>query len=83
MLGNIKDLYQLQSQAREMQKKLEGQTVEAESNGIKVVMTGKQEVVSVSLNPELSQAEQEKYLVEVLNEAVKKVQQLMAGMMMG
>jgi len=79
MLGNLKDLYQLQSQAREIQKKLEQETVEAESNGVKIIMNGNQKVLSVSLNSELSKEEQQEHLVQAFNDAVKKVQQLMTS----
>jgi len=82
MLGNLKDLYKLQSQAKEIQKKLADETIEVENNGIKIVMTGNQEVLSVEINPELSKEEQEKYLAQTFNDAIKKVQQLMANQMM-
>ena len=82
MFGNIKDLYQLQSQAKEIQKKLASEEITAENKGIAITMNGNQEVLSVIINSELSQEDQEKYLKESFNDAVKKIQQIMAGQMM-
>ena len=82
MLGNLKDLYQLQSKAREIQKKLAEETIEVEKDGIKIIMNGKQEVLSVEINDALSKQEQEEKLKELFNNAVQQVQQLMAKQMM-
>ena len=82
MLNNIKNLYQLQAKAREIQKKLSEETVESERSGIKITMNGKQEVLSIAINSELSKDDQEKYLRDVFNDCIKKVQQLMAKNMM-
>ncbi len=83
MFKNLKDLHQLQSRAKEIQKNLAQETVRVEEHGIKIIMTGNQEVVSVEINPELSKQDQEKYLAQAFNQAVKKVQSLMARQMMG
>ncbi len=82
MLNNLKNLYKLQSQAHEIQKQLANKSVEVENHGIKIVMDGNQKVLSVKIKSELSKEEQEKYLVEAFNEAIKKVQQLMASSVM-
>ncbi len=82
MFNQIKDLYKLKQQAGELQSMLANETVEAENKGVKIVMNGNQEVLSVALNPELAQEEQEKLLRETFNDAVKKVQRLMAEKMM-
>ncbi len=82
MFGQIKDMYKLKQQASELQSMLANETVEAENKGVKITMNGNQEVLGVVLNPQLSQEEQEKYLRETFNDAVKKVQRLMAEKMM-
>lgn len=79
---NLKDLYKLKKQAGEMQKKLEGETIEAENNGVKIIMNGKQEVISVEINPELSNSDQEESIKKTMNDCLKQVQQLMAKQMM-
>ncbi|HRY63230.1 MAG TPA: YbaB/EbfC family nucleoid-associated protein [Patescibacteria group bacterium] len=82
MFNQIKDLYKLKQQAGELQSMLAGETVEAENKGVKITMNGNQEVLNVIINPELSKEDQEKYLKETFNDAIKKVQQLMAQKMM-
>lgn len=83
MFNKLKDLNDLRKQAAEMQAKLGQETVEAENKGVKIVMNGNLEILAVTINPELNKEEQEKYLRETMNEAVKKVQRLMASKMMG
>lgn len=81
MFSNLKDLYQFQSQAKELQKKLANEIITVEKQGIQITMSGNQEVLSITVNTELSKTEQEKFLGELFNEAVKKIQQLMANKM--
>jgi len=83
MFGNLKNMHDLQSKAREIQKQLDNEIVETENHGIKIIMNGKQETISVEINPDLEKEEQEKYLRETFNDAIKKVQGLMANKMMG
>jgi len=83
MLDKLKDLNAMRKQASQMQAMLANEQVEAESNGIKIIMSGNQEVLEVKINPELNQEDQEKYLKETINDAIKKVQRLMANKMMG
>lgn len=82
MFNKLKDLSTLKKQASEIQKQLAEESVTAESHGVKVVMNGNQEVLSVEINPELGKEDQEKYLKEAFNDAVKKVQKVMAQKMM-
>jgi len=83
MFGNIKDLVQMQSRAKEIQKRLSEETVTAEKNGIKITMNGNQEVLSVEITSELNKENLESNLRDAFNDAVKKVQMLMAKEMMG
>lgn len=80
---NLKNLHDLQSKAREIQKQLDTETIEVENHGIKIIMNGKQEIISVTINSELSKDDQEKYLREAFNDGIKKIQSLMAKKMMG
>ena len=83
MFGQIKDLYKLKQQAGQLQAMLKDETATAEKGGVKITMNGNQEVIGVEINPDLPKEQQEKYLKEAFNEAVKKVQRLMAEKMMG
>lgn len=82
MLNNLKDLYQLQSKAREMQKKLADEVIEVAKDGIKIRMNGKQEILSIELPDNLSKSKQEENLKKLFNSAIQQVQQLMAKQMM-
>jgi DNA-binding protein YbaB len=82
MLGQLKDLKKMQSQAKELQKAMADKTIEVEKKGNKIVMDGNQEVVSVTLNPETSHQDLEKIMKDLVNDAVKKVQRMMATEMM-
>lgn len=82
MFNKLKDLSTLKKQANEMQKQLAEEIIEVENKGVKVVMNGNQEVLSVTINIELGKEDQEKYLKETFNDAVKKVQRVMAQKMM-
>lgn len=82
MFNQIKDLYQLQSRAKELKNVLATKEVIGESNGISITMNGSQEVLAVKLNPDLDKEAQEKNLINAFNDAINKVQKLMAEEMM-
>ncbi len=77
MFDQLKQLKQLKS----LQNKLEQEEAEEEKNGINVKVNGKMQILAVKLNPDLSQAEQEKLIVECANQAFKKVQSKAAQLM--
>ena len=83
MFNQLKDLYQLQSKAKEVQQKLASENVVVEENGITLTMNGSQEIVAIILPENFSKEDLEKNLPRVFNSAIKKVQMLMAKMMMG
>ena len=66
-LKNIRD------QAVQMQKQLQAEVIEVEENGIRVVMTGDQKVETVTID-----GKYEERLVNILNQAIKKSQQVAA-----
>ncbi|MDP2641261.1 MAG: YbaB/EbfC family nucleoid-associated protein [Candidatus Yanofskybacteria bacterium] len=65
-------------QIRELQKTLESDRREAEQNGVKVIITGSFEIVSVKLNPELSLEDQEQAVRGAYNQARKDIQSSLA-----
>lgn len=83
MLGQFKDLYKLRSQAKDIKKKLQKINIEAEQDGVIVVINGEQEVQEVRISDEaLNDKKQlEKSLVNCINKAVKKGQAVGADMM--
>ena len=69
-----------------MQQMVAGERVSAEKSGVKVTINGTLMVEEVSLNSDLSQADQERAIKEALNDANKKMQTQLAsklGGMMG
>jgi DNA-binding protein YbaB len=75
--GKLGDLNKLRQQAMQMQKNLAGQQITVEENGVKVVITGDQKILELTIqgigNPVLN---------EVLNKAVRKSQELAAKELM-
>ena len=87
LFGQAKDLYKLQKQAKKIKEELKNLHIEAEINGIAVVINGEQEVVEVRIAPELltaeNQAKLQGDLLTVFNKAVKKSQEVAAEKMRG
>jgi DNA-binding protein YbaB len=74
MFDKLKDLKKL----KDLESSLGNERVEKEKNGIKVVVNGKAEILSISLNSELSKEDQEKYLVDCINNASRDAKMIMA-----
>jgi DNA-binding protein YbaB len=77
MFEQIKQIKKLQ----EIQNALKNEKIENEKNGVKVFMNGKLEVEDVVLNADLSLDDQEKAVKDCFNEAMKKVQMVVAKKM--
>ncbi len=75
-LKQIQELKRLQNSMKQ-----ERETVQR--NGIAVTVNGTLEVESITLNPALSPVEQERVLVDCINEATRAIQKRMAKTMMG
>ena len=78
MFDNLKKIQQL----KKIKDSLEKEKIEIEKEGIKVIVNGKMEVEEIKLNPDLSQEEQERAIKNCINEAVKKIQMMVAQKMM-
>lgn len=74
MFDKLKDLKKL----KDLESSLGNERVEKEKNGITVVVNGKAEIISISLNPELDKENQEKYLKDCINEASRDAKMIMA-----
>lgn len=76
-LGKLGDMNKLRQQAMQMQKNLQGQQVVVEENGVRVVISGDQRIIELSIqgigNPVLN---------DVLNKAIRKSQELAAKELM-
>ena len=83
-LGNIlKQAQEIHSKISQLQEEMAGKKVEAGSGGgmVNVVMNGKQEVLSIQIDPEVVNREDVEMLqdliVAAVNEAIRKSQELM------
>lgn len=81
MFSKLKQFKDLRSQAKTMQDALGQETITEERNGVKIVLNGNMEVLSLTLNPSLNQDSQEDTVKKVINEAIKKTQRVMAKKM--
>ena len=85
MLDKLKDLYNLQKQARELQSRLAGERVEGVSRdgSFHVDLNGNQEVLSVSIseNVNLSREIMERNAKEAFSDALSKLKNLLASKM--
>lgn len=90
-MGNMgkmmKQVQKMQADMAKMQEELANKTVEATSGGgmVKVIANGKQEVVSIEINPEAVDPEDVEMLqdmvVAAVNEALRNAQEMMSGEM--
>ncbi|MEW5994940.1 MAG: YbaB/EbfC family nucleoid-associated protein [Candidatus Zixiibacteriota bacterium] len=89
-LGDMmKQVQQMQAKMERMQAELEKATVEATAGGgmVKVVVNGKHDIISVTIDPEVVDKEDVEMLqdliVAAVNQAHQKVQELQAEQMAG
>lgn len=84
MFTKLKQFKDLRNQAKELQQKLSEESVTVRSSGDKISLTmdGNLAITALSIDPELLSAEKKQRLEESLisahNEAVKKIQKIMA-----
>jgi nucleoid-associated protein EbfC len=78
-LNQIKDL---RAQAKDLQNQLAGESVTIEKHGVMINMDGNQKIVKLDINPELLAPDRKEklqnLLIEIHDDAIKKVQRLMA-----
>lgn len=84
LFGQAKDMYKLQKEAKKIKKELAKIHIFAESDGIKVTVSGDQTIIKVEITDEavLADAKKvEKAFVDAINRAMKKSQQVSAEKM--
>jgi|WetSurMetagenome_2_1015567.scaffolds.fasta_scaffold242982_2 DNA-binding protein YbaB len=74
MFDKLKDLKKL----KDLESSLGSEVLEKEKDGIKVVVNGRAEIVSISLNGELGKEKQEQVLKEIINDVSRDAKMLMA-----
>lgn len=81
MFNKLKQLKNLRSHAKTMQDALAIERVEEDRGGVKIIMNGNMEVLSVVLDNGLSKEATENGVKNCINETIKKAQRLMAKKM--
>lgn len=81
MFNKLKQIKDLRSQAKQMQSALSEESVTIEKDGNKLTMNGNLEVTEIIINKDLSQEKLQDSLRSCANDAIKKVQKLMARKM--
>ena len=83
MFTKLKQFQDLKNRAKQMQHTLEQETAEGSAGWgkVKIVMDGNQHVRSVTIDPEAMQdrTKLQEYIREATNDAVTKIQKIMAG----
>jgi DNA-binding YbaB/EbfC family protein len=80
----MKQAQKMQAQIAKVQEELAGKTIEASSGGgmVSVVVNGKQEVVSIKIEPEVIDSNDKEMLqdlvVAAVNEALRKSQEMVS-----
>jgi len=74
MFDKLKQMQEMKN----LQDEIKKEVYELEKNGTKIVMNGGMQLQEIHLNPNLSQEEQEKTLLEAHQELMQKVQMAMA-----
>ena len=77
MFEQLKQIKKLQ----EIQNVLKNEKIHHEKNGVQVVINGKLEIESITLNPVLENGAHERAVKDCINEAMKKVQMVVAQKM--
>ncbi len=80
MFSKLKHIKDLRSQGKAIQNSLAGESTTVEKNGIKLVMNGNMEIISLDIN-DPNQANLSALITGAVNEAIKKTQKLMAEKM--
>jgi DNA-binding YbaB/EbfC family protein len=83
-LGNIlKQAQEMHAKISQLQEEIAGKSVEATSGGgmVKIVMNGRQEILSIRIDPEVVNREEVEMLQDLIaaavNEAIRKSQEMM------
>lgn len=76
-------MFKLQKQAKKIKKELKNIHVEAEAEGVFVVVNAEQEIISIDINEDVPRERIPVLLKDALNRAMKKAQVVAAEKMQG
>ncbi|MEK7591471.1 MAG: YbaB/EbfC family nucleoid-associated protein [Patescibacteria group bacterium] len=81
--SDLKNAYKLQKEAKRVKKELKHVYVEAEAEGVKVVVSGELEIIAIEIAPGTPIERIPILLRDALNRAIKKAQVVSAERMQG
>jgi len=81
MFNKLKQFKDLRSKAKTLQNAMSQESVTIEKGGIKVVINGNLEITQININEDLAKDSLEGMLADCINDAIKKVQRLIAQKM--
>jgi len=73
-ISKAKDMFKLQRQAKKIKKELKNIHVEAEAEGVEVVVNAEQEIISIVIAETVPRERIPALLTDALNRAMKKAQ---------
>lgn len=76
-------MFRLQREAKKIRKELKNIHVEAEAQGVKVVVTGDQKIHSIEIGSDVPKERLSTLLIDTLNRALSKAQLVSADKMQG
>ena len=76
-------MYKIQREAKKVKKELKQVHVEAEASGVKVIVDGEQEIVSIEIAESVPREQIPALVKDALNRAMKKAQVYAAEKMQG
>jgi|SRR3989344_2631807 len=82
-LSQARDMFRLQRQAKKLKKELKNIHVEAEAEGVTVVVSAEQTVVSIAIAPDVPRERIAALATDALNRALKKAQVVSTEKMQG
>jgi len=82
-LSQARDMFKLQKQAKKMKKELKKIQVEAEAQGVKVIVNAEQEILSITIALDVQREKIPELLKDALNRALKKAQIVASEKMQG
>jgi DNA-binding protein YbaB len=78
-----RDLYKTQRDMKKVKKELKKLHIQAEAQGVRVVVSAEFEVLSIEISPDVSHAAIAPRLIDALNRALKKAQVVAGEKMRG
>jgi DNA-binding protein YbaB len=81
--SDIRKSFKLQQEAKKVRKQLKNIHVEAEAQGVRVVVSAELEIVEVIIDPSVAQDQLPALIKDALNRAIKKAQLISSERMQG